>query len=291
MVKISNSIQIRCLFFLFLFLLPAKYADASTIGSGTVGFSFTSYSGAAYEEVSMFDYSDDHNFINSYIRQGKLNGVDIVGNGSIHEYWDYNNDTIDRVRRHYTDLSINPADNINEIELTVNNWYTNLIGFEAATFENIEIGESFKLGTFTYQNGQVISPFELSFSLETVSDDDGFTQDYEGTLVFDTTSNNPAINPTPSERADYFHIKEETDMEGVWVYETNEVDPDSGTSLLNLGTVELWGRIGSIELDEFKNPTGGAFLAAVPNNTIPEPTTIFLFGLGLLSFAGVNRKK
>jgi hypothetical protein len=51
------------------------------------------------------------------------------------------------------------------------------------------------------------------------------------------------------------------------------------------GTVELWGRIGSLELVEFRNPSSGEqILSEIPTTPIPEPSTYLqlLLGMGAL---------
>ena len=53
------------------------------------------------------------------------------------------------------------------------------------------------------------------------------------------------------------------------------------------GSVELWGRIGSLELAEFRNPTAG--VALIPPSSVPAPPTLWLLGTGLLVTAGTLR--
>lgn len=59
----------------------------------------------------------------------------------------------------------------------------------------------------------------------------------------------------------------------------------------NTGSVELVGRLGSLKLAVFQNPSGGAFLFPTVDPTtvapIPEPGTVLLFGSGL--FVAVSK--
>jgi hypothetical protein len=62
--------------------------------------------------------------------------------------------------------------------------------------------------------------------------------------------------------------------------------PEGGT-----GTVDLWGRIGSLELVELRNPQGEGVTLLPPIETpaVPAPPTLWLLGTGLLATAGALR--
>jgi hypothetical protein len=56
------------------------------------------------------------------------------------------------------------------------------------------------------------------------------------------------------------------------------------------GSVELWGRIGSLELEEFRNPSSGVtLLPPIETPAVPAPPTLWLLGAGLLATAGALR--
>ncbi|MBU1340605.1 MAG: PEP-CTERM sorting domain-containing protein [Proteobacteria bacterium] len=64
------------------------------------------------------------------------------------------------------------------------------------------------------------------------------------------------------------------------------------------GTIRFKGAFSTVTWQSLSNEYWNGFTVGVEgtekeifNNTIPEPTTILLFGLGLLGFAGVSRRK
>ncbi len=80
---------------------------------------------------------------------------------------------------------------------------------------------------------------------------------------------------------DYFYIRSNPLLGRLSV-------PEGGT-----GTVDLWGRIGSLELVEFRNPQGDGVTLLPPIGTpaIPAPPTLWLLGTGLLATTGVLRRR
>jgi len=56
------------------------------------------------------------------------------------------------------------------------------------------------------------------------------------------------------------------------------------------GTVELWGRVGSLDPLFFANPTGGVQLFA-PTVPVPEPEVLALMIFGLLGVGAATRRE
>jgi len=86
----------------------------------------------------------------------------------------------------------------------------------------------------------------------------------------------------PVKNADWFYIQESPELGSVGVFEGET------------GTIEIYGKFGSLDLVEFKNPTDQTLTSdSLPYDSapIPEPATVLLFGLGLLGVAGVSRRK
>lgn len=58
------------------------------------------------------------------------------------------------------------------------------------------------------------------------------------------------------------------------------------------GSVELWGRIGSLELEEFRNPSlGVTLLPPIEAPAVPAPPTLWLIGAGLLATGALRRRR
>jgi hypothetical protein len=60
----------------------------------------------------------------------------------------------------------------------------------------------------------------------------------------------------------------------------------------NFGSIDLYGKIGSLIPTEFLNPVGGVFVGpAVVVTPTPEPATLALLASGLIGLAGLKRKR
>lgn len=58
------------------------------------------------------------------------------------------------------------------------------------------------------------------------------------------------------------------------------------------GTVDVWGRIGSVELTEFRNPSAGVeIMASIPASPVPEPGVLAMLLAGLGLIGGVTARQ
>jgi PEP-CTERM motif-containing protein len=173
--------------------------------------------------------------------------------------------------------------------------YNTSISFTAAETSDYAIGEEFQLGTLSITNGDWFwDPdwAEFTFTVMASSETAGLTdQTFSGTLRMLSTNDSDCFSP--EQRADVFYIEEKPEFGSMRIFEYNpDMDVFDGD---NTGSIEIWGAFGSLDLVEFRNPTAGVFLndsiEAEPAPAVPEPSTILLFGLGILGLAGISRKK
>lgn len=170
----------------------------------------------------------------------------------------------------------------------------NRIWFESSSTSNYNTGVEFLLGTLYFRNGSynLISedPGEYTFTITASSEIANLhNQEFTGTLLLYTNSNSFS---TPEERADWFYIKEHPEFGSVRVYEYLEGYLEDGN---NLGSIEIWGVFGSLNLVDFRNPGGGAFVSNSVvhelNQPVPEPLTALLFSGGLIVFSFLARHR
>lgn len=162
----------------------------------------------------------------------------------------------------------------------------NLLEFIPATAQNAVLGQEFLIGTFKLRNGSWFGGLGegdslFAFSVTTASADatlDGHT--FSDVLRYRITQF--AVGNTPAQNADYFYFDGRPELGTMSVYERS--DSPTGS---NQGSIDLYGRIGSLIPTRLANPEGGAFIAAVPE---PESYAMLLAGLGLLGWIAHRRK-
>jgi hypothetical protein len=122
----------------------------------------------------------------------------------------------------------------------------------------------FLLGTFTIANGVWSGDADFGFSLTTSSTTPGSSLDnqtFTGFLHMVLTPN-PTSN-TPQQNADTYTLLNATgdtlNLNQMQVYEL--ADSPTGS---NMGTADLYGQIGSLDLTALSNPEGGLFLGPPP---------------------------
>lgn len=179
------------------------------------------------------------------------------------------------------------------------NNYFNVISFTGNTSDVVGVGLSnqFTLGRITFVNGLFYPLMFLDFTLTTHSSNSALNdQSFSGRIRVDSN-----IGNTPESQADFFTIQDLTGntlafLGSVRVYEYNFCPADNPTAPgCNMGSIDIIGHIGSLHLDSFANPTGGAFInsSTTPDlASVPEPELTWLFGSGLLgSFLASKRRR
>ena len=149
----------------------------------------------------------------------------------------------------------------------------NTFAFTAGPAAEVNVGDTFRLGSFTFTNGTWFDNIEIGFALTTHSETaalDGHV--FTGTMDLVVNPNDPT-NPYLS--ADYFFIEERPDLGSVRVFEPS-IQPPGNPG--NTGTVDLYARIGSLIPTAFENPSPGAFLSGsigtdpqLPPSPSPRP--------------------
>jgi len=150
----------------------------------------------------------------------------------------------------------------------------NLLAFTPAPAQVVSSGDNLFLGTFTLENGSWFGGLGegdamFSFQAWTASNDPALNG-HVFTDVIRYYITQGAAGNTPQDNADVFSFVGRSDLGGMSVYEA--FDSPTGS---NRGSIDLYGRIGSLIPTRFDNAQGGAFIAAVP-----EPTAASLWLLG-----------
>lgn len=152
--------------------------------------------------------------------------------------------------------------------------------------------DTFKFGTLSVTNG--IFFFQANFDLTfTTSAPNGayannfFSgRSFSDTLQYVVTSNDfvlPNGDPDHERNADYVVFQQRPQLGQIRVYEL-------ASGLGNFGTVDLYGRAGSLIPLYFANPTGGVFIATAVA-PVPEPEVALMLGSGLLALACARRRQ
>lgn len=134
---------------------------------------------------------------------------------------------------------------------------------------------TFKFGTLTITNGIFFNQASFDVTFTTVSGDASFNgRTFSDTISYVVT---PNLGVSAFDDADYIQVMGHPELGNPHVLE--------GMS----GTVELWGRVGSLDPLFFANPTGGVELAVTA--PVPEPSEWLLMLAGLAGMATVTRSR
>jgi hypothetical protein len=159
----------------------------------------------------------------------------------------------------------------------------NLVRFTPAPVQEVAgPGIEFLLGTLTLTNGTFWGGRgDHSFGL-TVTANGGplGTHSFSDTLVYAITSN--VLDPELA--ADVFYLTGRPGLGSIRVFESRD-----GNST---GSVDLFGKIGSLTPTRFANPTGGVFLSPdVPQPpSVPEPAMLGMVAVALGAVAARRRR-
>jgi hypothetical protein len=169
-------------------------------------------------------------------------------------------------------------------------------------------GEEFRIGTFTFQNGgwfgttpyndpvlgeqtYALPPSRFQFTVTaTVSDATGnATSTHTFTDVLELLVTGPTWNnPLPEDDADYLSFVGRRDLGYVGAFESSNLPPGGSTE----GSIDMFGRIGSLVPTRFANPQGMVLASEIPTAPIPEPHTWALMLAGLAGiWASVKRRR
>lgn len=159
----------------------------------------------------------------------------------------------------------------------------NEMRFDGAPVTDVALGDTFRIGTITVTNGIWFSSAQADLTVRTFSDDSAFDGHmFSDTLRYVVTVNDEdGFGGTPENRADYVEFVNRPGLGRIRVLEA--IDADVGP---NTGSVELWGRIGSLEPLYLANAQGGVFVQAVP-----EPGTWAMLVAGLAGVGAMARRR
>lgn len=266
-----------------LALSAAGGAQAAT-GSGTVNFSFTGFEGpyGAANEALVGDPAQ-------WQLTGLVNGAVPTPNGVLSPAapgFVYIGGTQALTGQSVTMVYANLPGAIPSV-----------ITFTPDAFTNVSTGQAFRLGVLSFTNGQWVGgsgdpatnyPVNLNFRISTTSSTPQFNQvlDDAFTVVTNQASGDCGTLTGQRDEADFLFIRSASELGSMRVFDQLCKDP----AATNTGTVELWGRFGSLEYVDFRNPGGSAFLdpgTGVGPIGVPEPAAwgLMLLGFGLAGTA------
>lgn len=217
--------------------------------------------------------------IGSGVTNGSFNNLNLIGNDPI------------------TFLDVDGI-GTNELNFSYPNRDPNFFRFEEIPFENVQPGQNFVLGTFSYKNGvggfiniplrgaigaTYTSELTVS-SLSSTTTPFNFNQSLTEQIRLDITFNSITIGGvttfyTPEQAADILYFPNRPELGSFRIYENST------------GTVELLGRFGSLELAGFGNAISGGFVFPTVDpiltaSSVPEPRNIA--GLIVIGIVGAS---
>ena len=184
----------------------------------------------------------------------------------------------------------------NQLDFSLPDSAPSFFKFDGTSFENVQVGQTFVLGTLSYKNGLGFigghtSELAVSSSSSTTTPFD-FNQILTEQIRLDITYNfllvdGVIFDATPEQQADILYFPNRPELGSFRIYENST------------GTVEVLGRFGSLELAGFGNAISGGFvdptidpIPTAPAVSVPEPSSILSFlALGTLGAASTLKRK
>jgi len=185
----------------------------------------------------------------------------------------------------------------NQLNFSFPSFDPNFFKFDGTSFENVQVGQTFVLGTLSYKNGigfidgglpgrigaSYTSELAVSSSSSTTTPFD-FNQILTEQIRLEITPNFLLVDgliaeATPEQQADILYFPNRPELGSFRIYENST------------GTVEVLGRFGSLELAGFGNAISGGFvdptidpIPTAPAVSVPESRNIA--GLLAISIVG-----
>lgn len=266
-------------------------AARAATGSGTVDFTFTSFSGAFAWTDPGFE-SNPSADPNSVI--GTVNSVQPVFNGGI------------APRGNGQEIISGDAAVSGDTATMVRNdfgvGFPNAVSFTpVAGFSNVTTGQDFKIGTLSFTNGAWFGgasnvPVDLGFTLTTHSTTPEFNQTYSDAIVM-VTNVKPASESCgtaqgQNDEADFVYFSGAASMGSLRVYEA--FCSPNGATTPPTGSADVYFHFGSLDPGSFQNPQGDAFLSAstsIGPLGVPEPSAWATLILGFGALGGAARRR
>ncbi|AVQ74060.1 hypothetical protein B5D77_24685 [Microcystis sp. MC19] len=193
----------------------------------------------------------------------------------------------------YTDVN---GIGTNQLDFSLPDSAPSFFKFDGTSFENVQVGQTFVLGTLSYKNGigwigLHTSELAVSSSSSTTTPFN-FNQILTEQIGLDMTANGFVVDgvlvlATPEQAADILYFPNRPELGSFRIYENST------------GTVEVLGRFGSLQLAGFGNAISGGFvdptidpIPTAPAVSVPESGNIAgLLAISIVGAASTLKRK